>query len=1314
MAEALPKNFIDYEEYPQTAEIQNRCVSMIARMFNAPTYSDEESAMGTSTVGSSEAIMLGVLSMKRRWQNKRKAEGKDYSKPNMVMNAAVQVCWEKAARYFEVEERYSYCTESRYVIDPEEAVNLVDENTIGICAIIGTTYTGEYEDVKAINDLLVQKNIDCPIHVDAASGGFVAPFVVPELPWDFRLERVVSINVSGHKYGLVYPGVGWVVWRSPEFLPKELVFNINYLGADQASFTLNFSKGASQVIGQYYQMIRLGKRGYRSIMMNLTRTADYLAANLKQLGFIIMSKGGGQGLPLVAFRIDPKKGRHYDEFAVAHQLRERGWVVPAYTMAPHSESLKLMRVVVREDFSRSRCDALVKDIKLALQTLDEMDKKTVEKHQEHVKKNTTHHKSKPNHPHYKKEKHSLQGKHGKTPLQHMHKAEVRYFDNPAMPSRASKHFFHKNRSQASFLPSHDANGGRDSYHASPIESPLHSPGFPPPAAALHDDSDGQLIGHPYPAEDLRPYQPGLLTRSQSQRSPPTHIYPANYQQPTIQLVGPPAGQQHSSSPSTIDEDPDSYYHQAPTPKPQKEEPKRRRFFGLGSSSKEPNTSAPAPTAIPQRLGRSISVRTKNYGSQIPPAVTGRPVQQRWPSESSGSTYPRPASEEDDEREADRSLNGPAPPIPDKDSLRSFELLSGPLRDAAYRRPSVQSVVTDVNGRPRFERQGSATSATWDSPQSIQRIHPDSHQHPLSYQPSPSSATTTSSHPLSASSHRGQPDALHYHQQELENSRPPSQQSYNPPSPIQTHPLRFDSAQPRSAPATVPASVHHLGSMGPPQPQQSRDRRSQELAQSQQNPQSSGARESAGYQPYHQSTQTQGQPQGPPPAYSSQLSVNNQPNNTYRGPQTSPMTHQNTAEQGRNTPPPSRSRDDLSNLDVASLVSRHDELQDKYRKVKKYYFDKEAQVQQLQNTLAHQRLAQSRTSLDDNEYVNRFSRLDGAINNLAFNIRREWRSVPPWLAPAVNKDATTNPTKEMTAVGRACISRWLVDELFDRFFHPGLEPGLSTQLKIIEKNLRRFAPPTPTDEEREGLVAKISNWRLATLEGLSEVLNSASATENRTTLTNTLVEKMVAALNMNLKDPAPPGLEGGVSMIVELAVGIAANLPLESRDVFVQYVYPNARIDEGVMKLETGLPALTNPGEGLALDDTASRSSIDKDHAGADDESSMKENDDSPESQQSQAVQQKDAATASVSTPAANSKKKSGMFGGFIGGKKASAVPSGSGVATQQQQQAQKEKEQQQREKDKDKEERVRFCAFMAVEVRGRSVLIKAPVWTHGG
>lgn len=213
----------------------------------------------------------------------------------------------------------------------------------------------------------------------------------------------------------VYPGVGWVVWRSPEYLPKELVFNINYLGADQASFTLNFSKGASQVIGQYYQMIRLGKHGYRSIMLNLTRTSDYLASALENLGFLIMSKKGGEGLPLVAFRLNPKDQHHFDEFAVAHHLRERGWVVPAYTMAPHSDKLKLMRVVVREDFSRARCDTLIADIKLAMESLKQMDKSTVEHHTKHVNKHhTSSGKSKVNNEHYKGEKHSLQGKTGKT------------------------------------------------------------------------------------------------------------------------------------------------------------------------------------------------------------------------------------------------------------------------------------------------------------------------------------------------------------------------------------------------------------------------------------------------------------------------------------------------------------------------------------------------------------------------------------------------------------------------------------------------------------------------------------------------------------------------------------------------------------------------------------------------------------------------------------------------------------------------------------------------------------------------------------
>lgn len=200
MKESFPKNFIDYEEYPQSAELQNRCVSMIGRLFHAPIGAGEGiGAVGTSCVGSSEAIMLAVLAMKKRWKNQRIAAGKPCDKPNIVFSSAVQVCWEKAARYFEVDEKLVYCSKDRYVIDPKETVDLVDENTIGICVILGTTYTGEYEDVKAVNDLLVERGLDTPIHVDAASGGFVAPFVCPTLEWDFRLPKVVSINTSGHK-----------------------------------------------------------------------------------------------------------------------------------------------------------------------------------------------------------------------------------------------------------------------------------------------------------------------------------------------------------------------------------------------------------------------------------------------------------------------------------------------------------------------------------------------------------------------------------------------------------------------------------------------------------------------------------------------------------------------------------------------------------------------------------------------------------------------------------------------------------------------------------------------------------------------------------------------------------------------------------------------------------------------------------------------------------------------------------------------------------------------------------------------------------
>jgi glutamate decarboxylase len=377
--ENLSKNFIDFDEYPQTAEIQNRCVNMIARLFNAPLNSDSE-AIGCSTIGSSEAIMLATLAMKRKWQTTRRAKGLSTETPNLVMGANVQVCWEKAARYFEIEERYVDCTEACLCLDPHKAVEMVDENTIGVVAILGSTYTGHYENVQLLNDLLHEKylstGLDVNIHVDAASGGFVAPFVKPDLVWDFRLPRVISINTSGHKYGLTYAGVGWNIWRDPQFLPSDLVFKIDYLGSDQASFTLNFSKSAAHVIAQYYILIRLGHAGFVSIMKNLTRISNRLAENLENTGkFIIMSERDGNGLPLVAFRFKDYE-RHFDEFSLSHRLRERGWIVPAYRMAKNVHYMKMLRVVVREDFTMGLCNRLVQDIMAVLAELEGVDVET--------------------------------------------------------------------------------------------------------------------------------------------------------------------------------------------------------------------------------------------------------------------------------------------------------------------------------------------------------------------------------------------------------------------------------------------------------------------------------------------------------------------------------------------------------------------------------------------------------------------------------------------------------------------------------------------------------------------------------------------------------------------------------------------------------------------------------------------------------------------------------------------------------------------------------------------------------------------------
>ncbi|KAI3982676.1 hypothetical protein MKX01_031550 [Papaver californicum] len=368
--DSINKNYVDMDEYPVTTELQNRCVNMIARLFNAP-LEEAEAAVGVGTVGSSEAIMLAGLAFKRRWQNKMRAEGKPCNKPNIVTGANVQVCWEKFARYFEVELKEVKLSEGYYVMDPAKAVEMVDENTICVAAILGSTLNGEFEDVKLLNDLLVEKNKetgwDTPIHVDAASGGFIAPFIYPELEWDFRLPLVKSINVSGHKYGLVYAGIGWVIWRTKEDLPEELIFHINYLGADQPTFTLNFSKGSSQIIAQYYQLIRLGYEGYRNIMENCSENALVLKEGLEKTGrFNIISKD--IGVPLVAFSL--KDNSQHNEFEISDSLRRFGWIVPAYTMPPNAQHVTVLRVVIREDFSRTLAERLVSDIEKVMHELD--------------------------------------------------------------------------------------------------------------------------------------------------------------------------------------------------------------------------------------------------------------------------------------------------------------------------------------------------------------------------------------------------------------------------------------------------------------------------------------------------------------------------------------------------------------------------------------------------------------------------------------------------------------------------------------------------------------------------------------------------------------------------------------------------------------------------------------------------------------------------------------------------------------------------------------------------------------------------------
>ena len=399
--ESIGKNYVDNDEYPQTQIIQNRVVNMLARLFNAP---DKCNSIGSGTIGSSESIMLGLLAHKWTWKKRREAEGKSTDKPNIVMGADVHTVWEKFARYFDVELKLiplkknmcktteteitkvmssfsciSGLEEDIYTITADEIKALVDENTIAVGAVAGTTFTGQMDPIEEINTALLEiketEGWDIPIHVDAASGGFVLPFLYPEIKWDFRLEQVRSINVSGHKYGLVYPGIGWLIFKDKTDLPEELIFNINYLGGIMPNYSLNFSKGSGTIIAQYYNLIRLGMEGYKNIMENMQENASYLAAKLNgSTKFEVINKS--ITFPMVTVQL---QNCDFTVFHLSEKLRQKGWIVPAYTLPANAEDIAVLRMVVKESFSKDMVEMLYSDTMDAVEKLEQTEEERLEK-----------------------------------------------------------------------------------------------------------------------------------------------------------------------------------------------------------------------------------------------------------------------------------------------------------------------------------------------------------------------------------------------------------------------------------------------------------------------------------------------------------------------------------------------------------------------------------------------------------------------------------------------------------------------------------------------------------------------------------------------------------------------------------------------------------------------------------------------------------------------------------------------------------------------------------------------------------------------
>ena len=363
---SINKNMIDKDEYPKAAEIEMRCVHILADLWHAPSSSH---TIGTSTTGSSEAAMLGGLALKWNWRKRQEEMNRSTARPNIV-TGPVQVCWHKFARYFDVELRELPMEEGCYTLTPEKLKAACDENTIGVVATLGLTFTGHYDPVQATSEALdaleAETGLSIPIHVDAASGGFVAPFLNPALRWDFRIPRVKSINASGHKYGLAPVGVGWVVWRERSDLPDDLIFQVNYLGGKMPTFALNFSRPAGQVIAQYYQFLRFGRHGYHAIMSDLQDTARFIAVELHRMGIFKLVHGGVDGIPVVTWALSDQVRVPFTLYDLTHELRTRGWQVPAYTLPADLEHQVVARIVVRYGFTHELATAFVKDVRKAL------------------------------------------------------------------------------------------------------------------------------------------------------------------------------------------------------------------------------------------------------------------------------------------------------------------------------------------------------------------------------------------------------------------------------------------------------------------------------------------------------------------------------------------------------------------------------------------------------------------------------------------------------------------------------------------------------------------------------------------------------------------------------------------------------------------------------------------------------------------------------------------------------------------------------------------------------------------------------------